>query len=141
MRYARQIVSILLMAPFAVPFACTDVVSHLYVGSGYNVLKDCTLPEVAIDVVEDGDPGSSCNLVCLVESKSDAGMTVYTSRMCPPYPRDLKLNGDETLCAAALAARERNDVCLADGGTTNPTPVADGGVTTAEAGPSPDAGF
>ena len=141
MRYERKILFILLMTPSAVPFACTDVVSHLYVGNGHNVPKDCNLSEVDIDVVEADNAGSSCNLVCLVESKSDAWMAVYTGRMCPPYPRDLKLNGDEALCAAALAARERNDVCLADGGTTNPTPVADGGVTTAEAGPSPDAGF
>ncbi len=140
MRTTQHILSLVLVLLFALPFACTDVVSHLYVGNGYNQLLDCTLPQVAIDVVDDSDPGSACSAVCLVETK-DAGGTVYTSTMCPPYPRDLKLNGDETLCSAALAARARNDVCLADGGTTNPVPISDSGTTSAEAGPSPDAGL
>ena len=47
------------------------------------------------------------------------------STMCAPYPFSFDASGTDPTCPAALAALERNDTCLVDGGSTNPLPPPD----------------
>jgi hypothetical protein len=52
----------------------------------------------------------------------DGTRTVYVSTMCAPYPFGFDTSGGDPRCATALAAFDRNDTCLADGGSSAPLP-------------------
>lgn len=100
--------------------ACGDP-SHVYEGRLYRDDRDCLGTPSSVDVVTGDDPGT-CAPVCLVQRTFDGGRAYYVSTMCPPYPHGFDASGTDPVCPDALAAFERNDTCLVDGGTTNPLP-------------------
>lgn len=121
--------ALLALAAFAVVLAivaCGEN-THVYAGRLYVEARDCLGTTSSIEVVE-GDPPGTCSPRCLVQRTTpDGGRTVYVSTMCAPYPFgfDVSTPGDvgaDPRCARALAALERNDTCLVDGGSTAPLP-------------------
>jgi hypothetical protein len=106
--------------------ACDEPVSHVFVAGQYNPPQQCIFPGTAIDVLSGPPPtvDASCAPTCVVPP-FDSG--VYVTAMCPPYPYgDVTGSSASPLCAAAVAALSRHDLCSIDGGP--PT------------GPGPDAG-
>ena len=106
--------------------ACGDP-SHVYEGRLFVEHRGCLGTTASVDVVE-GDPPGSCAPTCLAQPESDGGRAIYVSRMGAPYPFAFDASGSDPACPAALAALERNDTCLVDGGSTHPLPPpVDGG--------------
>lgn len=111
--------------------ACTDNRSHIYAGRLFDPARNCLETASSIDVVDGTDPGSSCEKKCIATlAPSDGGLRqIYVSSMCPPYPTFSDTTETAAGCDHALAASERSDLCLADGGTSHP-PVPDAGPDT-----------
>jgi hypothetical protein len=105
--------------------ACKDDGTHVYVGSLFVEARDCLGTSSSVDVVTGGDPGD-CAPICLLQHHGEGGRAVYVATMCPPYPAGVEFDtsGTDPACPAALAALARSDVCLSDGGDTNPLPDA-----------------
>lgn len=100
--------------------ACGDP-SHVYEARLYRTDRDCVATTSSVDVVE-GDPPGSCAPICLLQPQADGGRAVYVSTMCGPYPFGFDTSGTDPVCPRALAAFERDDTCLVDGGSTRPAP-------------------
>jgi hypothetical protein len=119
---------------FALASSCSDPSSHPYIAEKYEPARDCLDHSTAIDVVNGPSPGASCAAVCLfgsavllgLDGGADGGGEAYVSTMCPPYPPLFDTGGTNPVCTPALAALTRSDVCLDDGGSTNP--LIDAGV-------------
>lgn len=114
---------LLLLVPAAAVLAwvgCGDT-SHIFVAREYDEVRGCLGLNRSVDVVV-GDLPPSCPAVCLTEDNEDGGegRRVWTSTMCEPYPWNFDASSSDPACAAALAATERNDTCLDDGGSTRP---------------------
>lgn len=108
------------LASVVLALACGDR-SHLFEGRFYVESRDCVGTTSSIDVVE-GDSPARCNPTCLVQPPRSERPSIYVSTMCAPYPFGFESNGFDPRCPSAVAAFERNDTCLADGGSTNPLP-------------------
>jgi len=105
--------------------ASCDDGTHVYSASQYDPAHQCLGPAQTLDVVSGGDPGSGCALKCLVSTSG--GGAIYVSSQCPPYPPLFDTSGAQTGCDEALAAGERGDTCLGDGGSSHPPPDGGGG--------------
>lgn len=81
--------------------------------------RACLGTPSSIDVV-DGERAGDCGPTCLVQLLADGGRTIYVSTMCAPYPFAVDASGTDPACSKALAALGRSDVCLLDGGSSNP---------------------
>ena len=115
--------------------ACSDSRSHIYAGRLFDVSRGCLRPATTVDVVDGPDPGASCARKCIATlAPSDgAPRAIYVSSVCPPYPAFSDTTGTATGCDEALAASERSDLCLDDGGTSNPRAPDAGGDAGADA--------
>ncbi|HWL86233.1 MAG TPA: hypothetical protein VNO21_10545 [Polyangiaceae bacterium] len=117
---------LVLALPFAAMGALFAAVScgdgsHVYGARTLDRTHGCVGPMVTLDVVTGDDPGMDCAIKCLVSTSATDGDTpVYVSQECPPYPPNFDTSGLQSGCDEAIAAAERNDICLADGGSTNP---------------------
>jgi hypothetical protein len=119
-------------AALVVNVACSGPTGFVYTAREYVEGRDCLFSPVALDVLSGKEPASTCN-VCLVTpavavvadaaAPDAAPPKAFVSTLCPPLPVDFALkDATDALCARALAAKERSDVCLEDGGTSNPAP-------------------
>lgn len=95
--------------------------SHVYDGRLFLEHRRCLGTTVSVDVVE-GEPPGDCGPVCLAQPQRDGGRAIYVSRRCAPYPFGFDASGTDPACPEALAALERSDTCLVDGGSTSPPP-------------------
>ncbi len=120
MRPVRAAIAALLVP--ATIAACSDNRSHVYTGRLFEPARNCLDPATSIDVVDGTDPGSSCVKKCIATlAPSDGGpRQIYVSSVCPPYPTFSDTTGTAVGCDQALAASDRSDVCLADGGSSHP---------------------
>ncbi|WP_394834026.1 hypothetical protein LVJ94_46730 [Pendulispora rubella] len=109
--------------------------SHVYGARAYDRARGCLGPTQTLDVVSGDDPSSNCALKCLVPRAGEA--VVYVSQQCPPYPPQFDTSGLQSGCDQAIAAFERGDFCLTDGGSTHPGP--DAGGTNNDGGTAQDA--
>ena len=100
--------------------ACDSGSFYAYVARIYDPQRDCLSDVEAVDIGNGSDPGLGCDPKCLVASDSDGGMVVYATTMCGPVPYGVDSTGTDPRCAKALAAVGRSDICLADGGSTDP---------------------
>ena len=99
--------------------ACKDTSSHPYVGQRFE--GGCLETKTALDVVTGSSAGTNCALKCFRGRPEEAGVRpIYVSTMCPPYPPDLETGDVLPGCPEAIAAAQRDDVCLSDGGSTHP---------------------
>lgn len=99
--------------------------SHVYEGRQFVEGRGCYLSKSSLDVVS-GEPAGECQPRCLVQRTEDGGRAVYGATMCPPLPFGFDVSGTDPICPIALAALERGDFCLPDGGSTKPLePLAD----------------
>ena len=98
--------------------ACGDP-SHVYEGRLFVEERHCLGTKSSVDVVDGERPGS-CGPTCLAQPTADRGRAIYVGTMCGPYPYGFETSGADPRCPAALAALERNDTCLIDGGSTRP---------------------
>lgn len=105
--------------------ACKDDGTHVYVGRLFVEARDCLGTSSSLDVVSGGDPGT-CAPICLLQHRAEGGRSIYVATECGPYPAGVEFDtsGTDPACPAALAALERNDTCLSDGGDTHPLPDA-----------------
>jgi hypothetical protein len=99
--------------------ACSAASSHPYAARRFDPARGCIDRTTTIDVVE-GPPAPDCRAVCLAGGALDGGPGLFVSLMCAPYPPAFDASGKDPRCAAAIAALDRGDTCLADGGTSNP---------------------
>ena len=106
--------------------ACGDP-SHVFEGRLFVEDRQCLGTKASIDVVEGDRPSKTCGPTCLAHPQTDGGRAIYVSTMCAPYPFAFDASGADPACPAALAALERNDTCLVDGGSTRPPPDVDAG--------------
>ena len=106
---ARLLAASLLLA------GCSDPVSHVFAGRLYQPTRGCIESTTSIDVVEGAQPAAPCDRACLVGSGA-----IYVSTTCAPYPRGFDTSGTSPACAPALESYDRNDTCLADGGSAHP---------------------
>lgn len=115
----------------ALAAACGEP-SHVFQGRLFreDANRRCLGTTASVDVVE-GDPPGTCPAVCLAQSHTDGGRSLYVSTMCAPYPFMFDASGTDPSCPAALAALERNDTCLVDGGSANPPPPQSDAMTDA----------
>ena len=126
--FAAGLCAFALLAAYGL--ACGDP-SHVYEGRLFVERRQCLGTTASVDVVE-GDPPGSCGPTCLAQPQSDGGRAIYVSTMCGPYPFAFDASGSDPACPQALAALERNDTCLVDGGSTSPAPpVVDAGALDA----------
>jgi hypothetical protein len=116
----------------AISVACSSGSSHIFIGRIYDDQRQCLGDTASIDVVSGKDPGLGCDPTCLI-GKLDETSTVYVSTECAPFPMFFDTSGKDARCAGALAASTRDDICNADGGSSNPV-VVDAGT-----GATPDA--
>ncbi|MBX3204635.1 MAG: hypothetical protein KF764_06170 [Labilithrix sp.] len=105
----------------AYAIACGDP-SHIFEGRLYVERRSCLGTTASVDVVE-GAGGGNCGPTCLTQPHTDGGRAVYVATMCAPYPFGFDASGSDFACPAALAALERGDTCLLDGGSANPAPA------------------
>lgn len=114
-------------ALLALVLACEDGSYYAYVGNAYDPSRNCMDPSSAIDIFTGSDPGATCAPICLTASDFDGGTVVYISKECGPTPPGADISGTDPLCVPALGAFNRGDggdVCLPEGGSTNPPPEA-----------------
>ena len=117
----RLILILLAIAPLALVVlgaSCGDP-SHIFEGRLFLPQRGCLGTTSSVDVVEGERPGS-CGPTCLTQPQSDGGRAIYAATMCGPYPVNFDASGADPLCPLALAALERNDTCLIDGGSSSP---------------------
>lgn len=108
--------------------ACTDSPTHVFFGQEYDPVRDCLDSVTAVDTVSGNDTGQSCDLTCIATPPDpEAGVAVYVSRTCPPYPPLFDTSGSSPECELALAAANRKATCLDDGGSTSTLPPDDAG--------------
>lgn len=108
--------------------ACTDSPTHVFFGQEYDPVRDCLRSVTAVDTISGNDTGQSCNLVCIAAPPDpEAGVAVFVSTTCPPYPPLFDASGTSAACQLALAAANRKATCLDDGGVSSNTPPDDGG--------------
>ncbi|WP_394824200.1 hypothetical protein [Pendulispora albinea] len=138
---ARRAHLALLTLPLAVvalvvTAASCDDGSHPYNAQQFDRQRRCLGPAVSLDVVTGSDPGAGCAVKCLVprSASGKADTPLYVSTQCPPYPALFDTSGTQPGCDEAIAAMERGDHCLADGGSSHPGPTDGGG------NPRPDGG-
>jgi hypothetical protein len=105
--------------------SCGDP-SHVFEGRYFLEGRGCLGTTSSVDVVEGERPGN-CGPICLAHAHTDGGRSIYVATMCAPYPFGFDTSGSDPACPAALAALERNDTCLLDGGSSNPSPPSDAG--------------
>ena len=110
-----------LLAAIALAVACGDT-SHVYEGRLFVADRGCLGTTASVDVVDGERPASPCPEACLVQPLADGGRAVYVATMCAPYPFGFDTTGSDPVCPRALAAHERGDTCLADGGSSRPAP-------------------
>ena len=103
--------------------ACTESPTHVFFGQEYDPVRDCLQSVTAVDTISGNDTGQSCNLVCIAAPPDpEAGVAVYVSTTCPPYPPLFDASGTSAECRLALAAANRKAACLDDGGVSSTTP-------------------
>ena len=111
--------------------ACDNTPTHIFYGQEYDPTLDCLETVTAVDTIGGADTGQSCALVCVAAPLDpEAGVTVYASTTCPPYPPLFDVSGNNPQCAPALAAAKRQSSCLADGGVSAPI-IIDSGASDA----------
>ncbi|MGH7283721.1 MAG: hypothetical protein ACRELY_19520 [Polyangiaceae bacterium] len=111
--------------------ACTDSPTHPFLGQEYDPVRDCLDSVTAVDTISGDDTGESCALVCVATPPDpEAGVSVYVSTTCPPYPPLFDTSGTSAQCQLALAAANRKATCLDDGGVSSTTPPDDAGDET-----------
>jgi hypothetical protein len=120
----RRASSLFAAVALVVAAACTGARSHPYAARAFDPARGCLLPASAVDVVEGPDNGLGCPRKCLVGPlRADGGgRAVYISAACPAYPPGYDTTGAPLDCVDAIAAAEREDFCLEDGGSTKPGP-------------------
>lgn len=97
--------------------ACSTLNVEPFVAGQYVPSLDCVTPGIAIDVIDGVPSDASCDVTCIVPP-FDSG--VYVTGACAPFPPgDLVNPKNVPLCARALAAASRHDLCL-EGGPSNP---------------------
>jgi hypothetical protein len=99
--------------------ACAQPRSHIYAGRLYLDGYDCLDRTIVLDVVDGPDPGSACDPTCLA-LPGEAGVLVYVSTMCAPFPPAADTSGADPRCPLALAAYARDATCGGDAGSSNP---------------------
>ena len=108
--------------------ACTDSPTHVFFGQEYDPVRDCLASVTAVDTISGNDTGQSCSLVCIAAPPDpEAGVAVFVSTTCPPYPPLFDSSGTGPECQRALAAANRKATCLDDGGVSSTTPPDDSG--------------
>jgi hypothetical protein len=120
MRRGLFALSLAPLAPVAVVYACGDP-SYVFDGRLFVEHRGCLGTTASVDVVE-GEQPRRCPPACLAQPLADGGRAIYVSTMCPPYPFSFDASGSDPACPTALAALERDDTCLLDGGSANPRP-------------------
>lgn len=127
---ARRLLSIIPSLPLvgAIALACGEP-SHVFEGRRFAPDRGCLGATEGLDVVTGDRPGA-CAPACLAQPLGDGGRAIYVATMCPPYPFAFDASGSDPRCLEVLAALERGDTCLADGGSTHPGRV-DGGAEDA----------
>lgn len=98
--------------------------THAYTARPYDPARNCLAQTTAVDAVDGTDPGLNCARKCALSPKPDDGgpSVAYISTACPPYPPGFDMSGLVGACPAAIAAADREDYCLDDGGSTHPAP-------------------
>jgi len=118
--------------------ACTDTPTHIFYGQAYEPALDCLDSVTVVDTISGADTGQSCPLVCIAAPPAfEAGVTVYVSTTCAPYPPLFDVSGTDPQCAPALAAARRQSTCLSDGGVSSP--LVDAGADSASDSTTSDA--
>ncbi len=104
--------------------ACKGSGAHTYSARPFDPARGCLLDPTGVDVVDGTDPGLNCARKCALSPKPDDGgpPLAYISTECPPYPPGFDMSGLVGACPAAIAAADREDYCLDDGGSTHPAP-------------------
>jgi hypothetical protein len=124
--------------------ACSTTDIHIFIAGQYLANLDCVTPGYAVDVLDGPAVDASCDATCVVPP-FEAG--VFVTGACAPFPPGDDTSGHNPLCAKALAAARRSDLCL-EGGPSNPLvdagsdhAVVDAGSdrVVADVGPSHDA--
>ena len=125
--------------------ACDDATTHIFYGQTYDPTADCLDTVVVVDTIGGDDTGQNCAPFCLATEPGpdDAGITVYVSTTCAPYPPLFDTSQTNPLCAPALAAAANQSTCLPDGGRTTDAAAdqdaeADAATTDEDSGTTPD---
>jgi hypothetical protein len=113
-------------------FACNAIQAYPFIAGQYNATLDCVNPGEVIDVLGGTYVDASCDATCVVPPY-DSG--VYITGACPPFPQGDDISGTNRLCAKALAAINRHDLCL-EAGPSNPAMDAGTTATVQDAGSS-----
>lgn len=118
----RGLQAIAVCAALGGPLACEGSPTHVYSARKFVRARQCLEVPTGIDVVDGRDPGASCALKCLVTppGRDPDARELYVSTGCPPYPPLFDTTGLVDGCEEALAAAERDDRCLSDGGSSHP---------------------
>ena len=96
--------------------ACGVTDIHIFIAGQYLPKLDCVTPGYAVDVLNGPQIDASCDSTCVVPP-FDSG--VYVTGACAPFPEGDDVSGQDPLCAKALAAIHRDNLCL-EGGPSNP---------------------
>jgi hypothetical protein len=120
--------------------ACDDVNVHILSGQLYLPEDQCIEPSTGIDVVNGGSTGDNCTPTCISIESGDA-TGVYVTTMCPPFPGDYTIEGQDAAtsdadpCTGAFAAYESEGgecpAVLPEAGE------GEGGDAESDAGPPP----
>ncbi len=104
--------------------ACDDDPTHVFFGQAYEPGRDCLDTVTAIDTIDGEDPGQDCAPLCIATEPAspDAGVTVYISTTCEPYPPLFDVTEQNPLCAPAHLAAKNQSTCFPDGGRTSNVP-------------------
>ncbi len=113
--------------------ACDDTPTHIFYGQEYNPTLGCLESVTVVDTIGGDDTGQSCALVCVASpADPEAGVSVYVSTTCPPYPPLFDVSGNDPQCTPALAAARSGTTCLDDGGVVITNPIDSGTTSDAE---------
>ncbi len=122
-------------AGLAVFAACDTTSIYVYNARQYDPARDCLTNLTGLDVLEGDDPGVGCVARCLVgHDVFDGSAVLLGTTECGPVPPGFDDSASNPLCPEVIAALKRDDICDADGGSTNPRDGgADGGDAAGDA--------
>lgn len=122
--------------------ACDDDPAHAFFAQAYEPGRDCLDTVTALDTIDGEDTGQDCPPLCIVSEPgaADAGVTVYVSTTCEPYPPFFDVSQTNPLCAPALLAAKNQSTCFPDGGRSSNVPDVDASTPSTDAGAIVDSG-